>query len=138
MSNVWQERYLKMLDEVCQRPGMWLGFHPTLRQVHELLSGYELGLSDAGCSPEMNGWFQWVGYHFNIHNPAWSSSRIIVHSLGSQEAGIAALPNLVRQFLNEREVLGGIEGLEAAIQRRFADGLSCDAAPESTFTTTND
>ncbi|HEY8749472.1 MAG TPA: hypothetical protein VIM11_15920 [Tepidisphaeraceae bacterium] len=96
-------------------------------------------VTDAGHNPDLDGWRDWVCLRFNIlDNPAWSSSRMILHSLGSQEAAIAELPKLVRQFLAERDGFGGVEGLQAEVRRRFyADGTYGAPVP-TTFTTVSD
>ncbi|MDB5357877.1 MAG: hypothetical protein JWN24_4330 [Phycisphaerales bacterium] len=80
MSSTWQERYLEMLDRVCQRPGMYVG-GANLRLIDIFLSGYELGLVETGNSPELDGWGEWVWLKFQIYHPAWSTTRILVHSL---------------------------------------------------------
>ena len=136
MANPWQDRYLALLDRVCRQPDRYVTA-PQLRQIRLFMDGYEMGLTDADCSPGLDGWSAWVWLRFGICHPGWSTTRVIVHACGGQSAAIAAYPRLVRQFLAERDTFGGPAGLWATVRQQFPPD-AYRAEPALTHTTADD
>ena len=137
MDNPWRDRYLTLLDRVCQRPTVYVG-RPQLRLIRLFMDAYEMGLTDAGGSPDLDGWGGWVWLRFGICDPAWSTTRVIVHACSSQPAAIAAYPKLVRQFLADRDAMGGPPGIWAAVRQHLPADDPNRRPPAVTDTTVDD
>src|SRR5262245_59906823 len=109
--------FAALLDEVCRRPGLYVG-RCSLRSVAFYLNGYDHALLEIGNAQTPWGGFQrWVELRFLISHAAWHWSRILLHVYGSDEAAIAALPGLYREYLSQREAVGA-DGIEAECRRR--------------------
>ena len=127
------EHFLRMLDRLCQRPGMFVG-RASLRLVSAYIDGYQDALSNGLEGRVLGGFTTWIETKFGISSPAWHWTRIILHQFGSEAAPISHLPQLVREFFADREAFGD-DGIQAQHAKKFqALALECHE-PESTITT---
>ena len=107
-----------LLHSIAKRPAMCVG-RCSIRDVGHYLDGYCHALSDQGhAETPLVGWMRWVELQFLISHPAWHWTRILLHIYGDDRAAIEALPELHRQFLAERTLIG-VDGIEAALDRRL-------------------
>ncbi len=109
-----------LLRSIAIRPAMYIG-QCSIRSVSDYLSGYCHALNDLGhAETPLDGRLRWVKLRFLISHPAWHWTRILMHIYGSDQAAIAALPDLHREFRAERAVLG-VDGIEAALAQRLIE-----------------
>jgi hypothetical protein len=118
MTDKATDQFLNMLDRICERPGMYVG-ERSLRLFSAYMGGYEHALEDNGLGRILDGFAAWVFLKYDIYSPAWHWTRVLHHSLGTEQAAIARLPTLVREFLAEREMRGGADWFNAELGRRF-------------------
>src|SRR5688572_10766547 len=97
--------FQRLLTSISEKPGMYVGT-PSLQAVAHFLSGYNLATTDAGKPSPMECWRQWVELNFGISDSAWHWTRILLHSYGSDEAALAALPTLFADFEADRRRVG--------------------------------
>ena len=107
-----------LLRSIAKRPAMYVG-KCSVRAVSDYLDGYCHALRDLGhTETPLDGWMRWVELRFLISHPAWHWTRIFLHIYGCDRAAIEALPELHREFLAERAVIG-VDGIEAALDQRL-------------------
>jgi hypothetical protein len=127
-----------LLDSIAKRPALYVG-NCSIRAVSNYLHGYCQAMSDLGHNEKpLVGWMRWIELRFQISSPAWHWTRILLHNYGSHRAAVEALPELHREFLAERALIG-VEGFEAALDRRLIEELGGSwHEPSDTTTTTDD
>ncbi len=124
-----------LLESIAARPGMFVG-KCSLRAVSDYLHGYDRALGDLGHSETpLGGWVRWVESRFLISHPAWHWTRILLHVYSSDRAAIEALPQLHREFLEQRALLG-VQGIEDELERRLIAQFGEPWFEPSTTTTT--
>ncbi|MFF8715941.1 hypothetical protein ACF07T_31585 [Streptomyces sp. NPDC015184] len=130
-------RFLDLLDHLCRRPAMFTG-ERTVASVATFLTGYCIGVSHSEPGPGLLGrsshehWGRWVEMRYDVFDPAWSWSRILLHHHGDDQRVFEVLPSLFREFLADRDAHGA-EGLAARHHARFSGRCP---APEHTHTAT--
>jgi hypothetical protein len=98
--------FLEVLERIAARPAMYVGT-TSLPRVANFIDGYCHAMWDLGCSPNpLDGWMRWVELRFGISHSGWSWTRILVHSFGTDDAAIRALPALFKEFLSEKQRIG--------------------------------
>ncbi|WZO98595.1 hypothetical protein EP7_000175 [Isosphaeraceae bacterium EP7] len=109
-----------LLHSIAERPAIYVG-NCSIRAVSHYLDGYCDALRDLGHAEKpLDGWMRWVELRFLISNPAWHWTRILLHVYGSDQAAIEALPELHREFLAERAMIG-VDGIEALLDQRILE-----------------
>ncbi|MEU0633403.1 hypothetical protein [Streptomyces sp. NPDC005989] len=124
-------RFLDLLGSLCRRPAMFTG-ERTITSVAVFLTGYFTGVSHTepeGPGLEME-WRKWIEMRYDVFNPAWSWTRILLHHHVNDQGVFEVLPSLFRQFLAERDARG-VEELETRHRNQFGDR---SPAPEHTHT----
>jgi hypothetical protein len=99
----------------------------SVRAVSHYLDGYCHALGDVGKTESpLDGWGRWVESRFLISHPAWHWTRILLHTYGSDQAALEALPQLYEEFLACRAALG-VEGIQGEHERLLIAkyGRSC-------------
>jgi hypothetical protein len=86
-----------LLARIAQRPGMYVGVC-SLPAVSCYLDGYCHAMMDAGKEDPMIGFSRWIDLRYQIFHAAWHWTRILLHEFGSDEAALAQLPGLFREF----------------------------------------
>ena len=115
--------FLDFLGSLCRRPAMFTG-EATVDSVRVFLTGYFIGVSHTdpeGSGLAMNGqWREWIEMRYDVCNPAWSWTRILLHHYVDDQAVFEVLPSLFGQFLAERGA-DGAEELQTRHRNQFRD-----------------
>ncbi|MFF9077720.1 hypothetical protein ACF1BP_33305 [Streptomyces sp. NPDC014735] len=126
-------RFLDLLESLCRRPAMYTG-ERTVASVAVFMSGYFTGASHSEPAypdhPPYGEWNRWVEMRYDVFDPAWSWTRILLHHHVDDQGVLKVLPSLFHQFLKERDA-HGVEELAARHSNQFADRRP---APERTHT----
>ncbi|MFT3766701.1 MAG: hypothetical protein QM820_14480 [Minicystis sp.] len=120
---------VELIDSLSKRPGMWVG-SSSLADIGHFLNGFRHAVSLMGLPDPLDAWTRWVELRFGVFSPAWHWTRILVHVFGSDEAAIAALPELCRSYLHDRDELGS-KGIEAKLWQQATANPVCHE-PEET------
>jgi hypothetical protein len=126
-----REKFLTMLDRVCDRPGMYVG-KPSVRLIAIYMSGYEHALEDHEMGSITNGFGAWIFLKYDIYDSAWSWMRVLLHAFGDESLAVKKLPILVREFLMDHDPRNGLDWINIELTRRFP---SNSKVPVFTFTT---
>ena len=123
------ERLLKILEAVCERPGLYVGCF-DMRAVR----AYLVGFAHAMCPDELDhypfgGFLSWLEVEHDICHAGWGWDRILVHAAGSHRAAIASLPERFAAY--RQAVAAGTFDPNTARKRHFG---SSSREPRSSVT----
>jgi hypothetical protein len=93
-----EEHLLKVVDQVCARPGLYVGCQ-DFYAVTKYLDGYIRGLMEfGGLRRDPFGWFLPVLEHrHGFSNSGWGWQRHFFHDMKSDLRAIQELPGLLRE-----------------------------------------
>jgi len=100
------EHHIAVIASLATRPGMYAG-STRLKDVALFFDGYIHALSQCGVLPIDNAWVRWISQRSDIWHSAWSWNRMLLHSTGSEENAIAALPELFKLCVADVREIGG-------------------------------
>lgn len=113
-----REVFLELVDTICKRPGMYVGTE-SLRDVSIYLYGMENGLTRSASGERwMRTWPCWLEGRYMVRHQAQPWPQVLCDLLGSDEAALASLPGLYREFFTDLDALGEA-GIEERTLRRF-------------------
>ena len=100
------DKNTELITALFERPGMYVGT-PSLWAIAHFLDGYYTALRVYDLDDSlMDGWSQWIELRFNICSPAWHWTMILEHAYGSEAEAIKALPQLFKEFTEQRQQIG--------------------------------
>lgn len=100
------DKNTELLTALFECPGMYVGT-PSLKAIAHFLDGYRIALRVHDLNDSlMEGWVRWIEKRFNICSPAWHWTRILEHHYGSEVEAIKALPQLFKEFTEQRQQIG--------------------------------
>ena len=116
--NAERKIFLDAVDLISIRPGMFVGTE-DLRDVANYLHGLQHGLSGSPERGFATHFFKrWIEGRFLYCRAAWNWDKLLLHSLGSDAAALAALPDLFREYFSELDSLG-----EAGIEEKVSKAI---------------
>lgn len=122
------DKYKHLVESLCKRPLMYTT-SGSFSSVVAFFDGFLTALVLDEKIP-LGLWSSWVEEKFNISSTSWGWDRILLHTYGSENSAVEALPSLFKDFVNDIEVLGE-EGILQKHKNRFHSG---ERVPANTST----
>ncbi len=95
-----QEKFLKFVENICARHGMYIGRSDFLALV-AFLDGYVIGVSEHGRLRKhpFGGLLMLLEQAHGFSHPAWDWARHYLHDKGTDERAIKDFPHFLREAL---------------------------------------
>jgi len=89
----------ELVEIIRKKPGFYLHSGKSLRQLHSLLIGYEIGAKQGICS-DLRPFNRWLAKQFGLSEASGWCNKVITRA-GSDEAAFDLFFELLDRFKNE-------------------------------------